>query len=50
MQIAEYVCGNQRIVQHVGSAHTEAKLGGLLQRAVELLNVFLTWVLSQRRR
>jgi hypothetical protein len=37
VQIAEYVRGNQRIVQHVGSAHTEAELGVLLQRARELL-------------
>ncbi|MGO4586379.1 hypothetical protein AB4Z38_21225 [Arthrobacter sp. 2RAF6] len=37
MQIAEYVRGRQRIVEHVGSAHTEAELGVLLQRARELL-------------
>ncbi len=37
MQIAEYVRGRQQIVEHVGSAHTEAELGLLLQRARELL-------------
>ncbi|MDQ1060365.1 hypothetical protein QFZ23_004266 [Arthrobacter globiformis] len=38
MQIAEYVRGRQQIVEHVGSAHTEAELGMLLQRARELLD------------
>jgi hypothetical protein len=37
VQIAEYVGGRQRIVKHLGSAHTEAELGVLLQRARELL-------------
>ena len=37
MQIAEYAAGRQRIVEHVGSAHTEAELGVLLARARELL-------------
>lgn len=37
VQIAEYVAGRQRIVAHVGSAHTEAELGVLLERARELL-------------
>jgi len=37
VQIAEYAAGRQRIVEHVGSAHTEAELGVLLQRARELL-------------
>jgi hypothetical protein len=37
VQIAEYARGRQRIVKHVGSAHTEAELGVLLQRARELL-------------
>ncbi len=37
MQIAEYVAGRQRIVKHLGSAHTEAELGMLLSRARELL-------------
>lgn len=37
MQIAEYVRGRQRIVEHVGSAHMEAELGVLLERARELL-------------
>lgn len=37
VQIAEYVRGRQQIVEHVGSAHTEAELGVLLQRAHELL-------------
>jgi hypothetical protein len=38
VQIAEYVRGRQQIVEHVGSAHTEAELGMLLQRARELLD------------
>jgi hypothetical protein len=33
VQIAEYVRGRQRIVEHLGSAHTEAELSVLLQRA-----------------
>jgi hypothetical protein len=37
VQIAEYANGRQRIVAHVGSAHTEAELGVLLQQARELL-------------
>ncbi|MCK6212762.1 IS1634 family transposase [Georgenia sp. EYE_87] len=37
VQIAEYADGRQRIVTHVGSAHTEAELGVLLERARELL-------------
>ena len=37
VQIAQYVGGRQRIVKHVGSAHTEAELGVLLARARELL-------------
>jgi len=37
VQIAEYTGGRQRIVEHVGSAHTEAELGVLLARARELL-------------
>lgn len=37
VQIAEYVRGRQRMVEHVGSAHTEAELGVLLARARELL-------------
>ena len=37
MQIAEYVDGRRRIVVHVGSAHTEAELGLLVERARELL-------------
>ena len=37
MQIAEYAGGRQRIVRHLGSAHTEAELGLLLQRARDLL-------------
>ena len=36
VQIAEYADGRQQIVKHVGSAHTEAQLGVLLQRAREL--------------
>ncbi len=37
VQIAQYVGGRQRIVKHLGSAHTEAELGVLLQQARELL-------------
>ena len=37
VQIAESVEGSRRIVAHVGSAHTEAELGLLLERARELL-------------
>ncbi|GAB3350722.1 IS1634-like element ISMsm6 family transposase [Modestobacter lapidis] len=37
VQIAESVKGRRRIVAHVGSAHTEAELGLLMERARELL-------------
>jgi len=37
VQIAEYVGGRQRIVKHVGSAHSQAELGVLLARARALL-------------
>ncbi len=37
VQIGEYAGGRQRIVRHVGSAHTDAELGVLLARARELL-------------
>jgi hypothetical protein len=37
VQIAESVDGRRRIVAHVGSAHTEAELGLLLERACEML-------------
>ncbi|MFR9752163.1 IS1634 family transposase [Nocardia sp. 004] len=37
VQIAEYCAGRRRIVAHVGSAHTEAELGILLERARDLL-------------
>ncbi|WP_405055942.1 IS1634 family transposase [Kribbella sp. NBC_01505] len=37
VQVAEYVDGRRRIVAHVGSAHTEAELGLLLERARGLL-------------
>ena len=37
VQIAEYADGGQRIVAHVGSAHTEAELGVLLERAHQLM-------------
>ena len=37
VQIAEYADGRQRIVKHVGSAHTEAELGLLLEQARRLL-------------
>jgi phosphoglycolate phosphatase-like HAD superfamily hydrolase len=38
VQVAEYVGGRkQRIIAHLGSAHTEAELGILLQQARTLL-------------
>ena len=37
VQVAEYAGGRQRIVKHVGSAHTEAELGVLLETAREML-------------
>jgi transposase len=37
VQIAEYVDGRRRIVRHVGSAHTQAELGLLLERARGML-------------
>jgi hypothetical protein len=37
VQIAEYVEGRRRIVVHLGSAHTEAELGLLLEQAQQLL-------------
>jgi DDE family transposase len=37
VQIAEYDGGRRKIVAHVGSAHTEAELGILLERARERL-------------
>ena len=37
VQIAQYVAGRQRIVRHVGSAHSDAELGVLMERAEELL-------------
>lgn len=37
VQVAEYVDGRRRIVAHMGSAHTEAELGLLLERARGLL-------------
>jgi hypothetical protein len=37
VQIAEYDDGRRKIVAHVGSAHTEAGLGILLERAREML-------------
>ena len=38
MQIAESSGGRRKIVAHVGSAHTEAELGILLERAREMLS------------
>ena len=38
VQIARYVDGRQRIVKHLGSAHTEAELGVLLAKARQLLD------------
>ena len=37
VQIAEYDGGRRKIVAHVGSAHTEAELGILMERAREML-------------
>jgi hypothetical protein len=37
VQIAEYVDGRRRIVAHLGSAHTEAELGLLLEQARGML-------------
>jgi len=37
VQIAEYDGGRRKIVAHVGSAHTEAGLGIVLERAREML-------------
>ena len=37
MQIAEYAHGRRRIVAHVGSAHTDAELGVLMEQARLLL-------------
>ncbi|WP_433714831.1 IS1634 family transposase [Nocardia sp. CA-084685] len=37
VQVAEYTSGRQRIIAHVGSAHTEAELGILLARARDLV-------------
>lgn len=37
VQIAESVDGRRRIVAHVGSAHTEAELGVLLEQAQQML-------------
>jgi len=38
VQIAEYVHGRRKIVAHVGSAHTDAELGILMERARVLLH------------
>ncbi len=37
VQIAEYIDGRRRIVAHIGSAHSEAELGLLMERARGLL-------------
>jgi hypothetical protein len=37
VQAAEYSAGPQRIVVHVGSAHTDAEVGVLMEQARELL-------------
>jgi len=37
VQLAEYADGRERVIEHVGSAHTAAELGVLLERARELL-------------
>jgi len=46
VQIAESVGGRRRIVGHVGSAHDEAELGLLVQRAYDLLADDLQGVLD----
>jgi hypothetical protein len=38
VQIAEYVEGRRQIVAHLGSAHTDAELGLLLEQARVLLD------------
>lgn len=38
VQIAEYLEGRQRIVEHVGSAHTDAELGMLIEQAEKRLS------------
>ncbi|WP_226358219.1 hypothetical protein [Pseudonocardia sp. ICBG601] len=38
VQIAESVQGHRRIVAHVGSAHTEAELGLLVEQARGLID------------
>lgn len=38
VQVAQYADGKQRIVAHVGSAHSEAELGVLLAKARELVD------------
>ena len=54
VQIAEYDGGRRKIVAHVGSAHTQAELGILLERAREMLadlaQVPSTWASSLPRR
>jgi len=37
VQIAEYSCGRQRIVKHLGSSYSQAELGVLLEQARGLL-------------
>lgn len=37
VQIAEYIDGRRRITAHVGSAHTEAELGVLMEQASSML-------------
>jgi hypothetical protein len=50
VQIAESVGGRRKIAAHVGSAHTEAELGILLERAREMLAILprarSTWTSS----
>jgi hypothetical protein len=54
VQIAGYDGGRRKIVAHVGSAHTEAELGILLERAREMLagpaQGRSTWASSLSRR
>jgi hypothetical protein len=46
VQIAEYVQGRRRIVAHVGSAHSEAELGMVIEQARGLLDDAIQEVLD----
>ncbi len=51
VQIAESVQGHRRIVAHVGSAHTEAELGLLVEQARGLIDdaAQQAWIWASRR-